>query len=694
MKSYRLGVDVGGTFTDFVLLNEFSHSFHFGKTLTTYPDPSEGVIQGIRQLLKDSEIAVGDVKNLVHGTTLVTNALIERKGVKTALLTTRGFRDVLEIGRELRYDIYDIFLTIPEPIVPRNLRYDITERTNNRGHIVTPLNEVEVIQAISDLTTKDVRAVAVCYLHSFMNCAHEYRTAELIRKHAPHIQVSLSCEILPEIREYERTVATSMNAYVQPIIDDYLSHLEIELKANSFQGVLHIIVSSGRLTTVHEAKRKPIQLLESGPAGGSMAGVYYGSITNTPHVLTFDMGGTTAKTSIVHDSKPEITTQFEVGRVRRFRKGSGLPVRIPVIDMIEIGAGGGSIAYIDRLNLLRVGPDSAGANPGPACYGRGGRYPTVTDADLVLGYLDPNYFLGGEYPLNKAAAEEAIREYIADPLDISVTEAALGIYKLVNETMASASRMHVLEKGFDPRVFTMLAFGGAGPVHACQVARLLHLKQMIAPIGAGVMSALGFLVSPVAVEYVRSYLSNLTEIEWNSVNNFLKQMEKQGYEFLSSVGSIETDITVIRVADMRYSGQGHEITVNIPDGPLSSSSLSMLEQNFHQTYKKLYGQSIQGVGIESVSWRVVVSGPTPQLQIKLNAPVTGRPLKGTRPAYFPEKDGFVDCPVYDRYQLTSGMKFEGPAIIEERESTLVVGFNMQVSVDAWLNILVDLNTYG
>lgn len=708
MPQYRLGVDIGGTFTDFVLMDEETGALHFGKTLTTQADPSEAVINGMADLLRRHDIRAASLKGIVHGTTLVTNAVIERKGAKTALLTTHGFRDILDIGRELRYDIYDIFLTMPEPIVPRDLRFDVPERVNKDGEVLTPLNKEALLGILEKVleskghengngaTTHPgagdgVKAVAVCYLHSFMNPQNERETAELIRAHYPGVHVSLSSDVLPEIREYERSVATAINAYVQPVAEQYLSSLENKLEGIGFEGVLHIMVSSGRLTTVEGAKATPIQLLESGPAGGSMAGVFYGTLIERKNLLCFDMGGTTAKASMIRDGTPEITNDFEAARVRRFRRGSGLPVRIPVIDMIEIGAGGGSIAHMDRLGLLRVGPESSGAEPGPACYALGGGDPTVTDADLLLGYLNPGYFLGGRMTLDVKAATRSVEEKVAKPLGVDAVTAALGIHRVVNENMANAARVHILEKGMDPRSFTMMAFGGAGPVHAYQVARLLKIPQLVVPLGAGVLSALGFLVSPVAVEHVRSYLRRLDAADWNAVNALLDEMEEEGRELMRSADIPNGQVAVTRSADMRYSGQGHEINVAIPQGTLGPESVEQIRRNFYQKYEELYGRYMTNVAVESVSWRVLVSGPSPRIQFSmLGESGEHSALKGKRHVYFPESHGFEDCPVYDRYLLTPGSSLEGPAVIEERESTLVVGPASRVTIDEYYNAVVDL----
>jgi N-methylhydantoinase A len=688
---YKLGIDIGGTFTDLVLLEEKTGKLYFGKTLTTYDDPSNGIINGTKELLERTNISAKQVNTVIHGTTLVTNAVIERRGDKTGLLTTKGFEDVLEIGRELRYDIYDIFLSVPEPLIPRNFRLGISERMNHKGEILAPIDLDEMSKQVQTLVAKGVKSIAVCFLHSFANPLHEQIVGDYIKKKFPHVYFSLSCEVMPEIREYERTSATAMNAYVQPITDHYLLNLRSRLQAIGFDGIIHIMISSGRLTTVDGSRQIPIQLLESGPAGGSMAGVFFGKLMDMPDLLTFDMGGTTAKASLIHHSQPEITNQFEAARVRRFKKGSGLPVRIPVIDMIEIGAGGGSIAHIDSLGLLKVGPESAASEPGPACYDRGGKFPTVTDADLVLGYLNENYFLGGTMQLNREKARKAIEEYIANPLGISIEEAAMGIHRIVNENMANAARVHILEKGRDPRGYSMLAFGGAGPVHAFQVARLLNAPQLIIPVGAGVTSALGFLVSPVASEQIRSFVCPLLSMDWDRVNRFLTEMEQEGFLFLERAGIPKSEAIIKRVADMRYTGQGHEITVNIPNDSLSNMSIKEIQQNFKEEYTQRYGRTIDDIGMETVTWRVVISGKAPQIQPQQIVSEQGeKALKGYRKVYFPNEKEAINCPVYARYLLNPYEQLEGPAIIEEMESTTVIGKNSTITIDKYRNIVINL----
>jgi N-methylhydantoinase A len=685
----KLGIDIGGTFTDLVLLDESNSILYFGKTLTTYPDPTLGILNGVNELLQQHGKHVSEVKTLVHGTTLVTNAVIERKGAKTALITTKGFEDVLEIGREMRYDIYDIFITMPKPLVPQHLRKGVKERVDKNGKVIQQLSLSEAERIMKQLQKDGVQSVAVSLLHSYANTKHEKQIGALIAKKFPAITYSLSSEVMPEIREYERTSATVMNAYVQPLTNDYLKNLRSKLNVLGFDGIIHIMNSAGRLTTIEGARKSPVQLLESGPAGGTMAGVYFGKLIGKKDLMAFDMGGTTAKASMIRNLQPEITNHFEAAREKRFKKGSGLPVRIPVIDMIEIGAGGGSIAYINHLGLLTVGPESASSTPGPACYNRGGENPTVTDADLILGYLNEDYFLGGTMKLRNDLAIAAIQKKIAKPLGISVAEAAWGIHRIVNENMANAARVHIIEKGVDPRFFSMLAFGGAGPVHAFHVARLMNAPQLIVPGGAGVLSALGFLVSPVATEEITSYVCRIDKMDWKKVNAMIDEMNEKGFAFLTKAGIKKKDGTVRIVSDMRYSGQGHEITVSIPSGKLSEKTVAEIENNFKEEYKLRYGRSIENIPIESVTWRVLVSGLSPELIPKQAViGIHKKAIKGKRKVYF--GNGYIETPVYYRYAIEVNKKINGPCIIEEFESTTVVGPGSTVMLDVFRNIIINM----
>jgi N-methylhydantoinase A len=500
---------------------------------------------------------------------------------------------------------------------------------------------------------------------------------------------------VPEIREYERTSTTIANVYVQQRVDRYLRDLEERLRRLGFGGQFFVMLSSGGIGTVETATTFPIRLLESGPAAGALATAYYGGLTGASDLMSFDMGGTTAKLCVVEKGQPLTASDFEVDRVYRFKKGSGLPVKVPVIEMIEIGAGGGSIARIDAMGLLKVGPDSAGAEPGPVCYGRGGTEPTVTDADLILGYLDPAFFLGGRMQLDLAATERAIQEKIAGPLGIGVPEAAWGIHQVVNESMANAARVHAVERGKDPRSFPLFTFGGAGPVHGFRVAEILHAPAMIAPFGAGVTSTVGFLAAPLAFDFVRTAYGRLDELDWAGVNGIFEEMEASGRRILLESGVAEADISFARSADVRYIGQGYEVRVAIPAGVVSVDSRGALVEGFEEVYKQLYGRVGPSVGLEVMSWRLVVSGPRPELRLRVDGAEGGSSdpedaRKGERLVYHPEHGEHRPTPVYDRYRLAPGARFDGPAIVEERESTVVIGPRGRVTIDEFRNLRVDL----
>ena len=687
---YRVGIDIGGTFTDMLWVGEDGVAV-IGKTLTTPGDPSLAVENALRTVLQASS-AKSERGTLIHGTTLVTNALIERKGAPTALLTTVGFRDAVEIGREHRYELYDLNLDLPKPLVPRHLRFDVPERIAADGALIQALDEKFLRRLVSELSAKGIKAIAVSYLNSFRNPVHERRTAEIIGEVAPHIRVSLSSEVVAEIREFQRTSTTVANVYVQERVADYLAQLQARLDQIGFVGNFFIMLSSGGIATRDTASRFPVRLLESGPAAGALAAAQAGLLSGHQDLLSFDMGGTTAKLCVIEDGQPAKTHEFEVDRVYRFRKGSGLPVRIPVIDMIEIGAGGGSIARIDSLGLLKVGPDSSGADPGPVCYGLGGTEPTVTDADLVLGYLDADYFLGGKMQLDVEGARTALAR-LGTKLGMSVEQAAWGIHQIVNENMANAARAHLGERGKDPRRMPMYAFGGAGPVHGYRVAEILRLPAIISPFGAGVGSTFGLLSAPLAFDFVRSAYSRLDHLDWSFANRLLDEMAEEGGDVLERSGLSAEQISYKRSADMRYVGQGHEVAVMLPDGVLSAEHLSRVSKLFSDAYRALYGREGPDVPLEVINWRVVASGPRPELNLKLptNRRREGNARRGFRRAYFPEPGEYIETAVYDRYALDVGMEFIGPGIVEERESTLIVGARGKARVDERLNIVVELN---
>jgi N-methylhydantoinase A len=689
--TFRVGVDIGGTFTDLILIDESSGAFLLGKELTTPDDPSRAVEAVLAEALKRAGVDASQVRHLVHGTTLVTNAVIERKGARTALLTTQGFRDSIEIGRENRYELYDLMLEKPEPIVPRWLRIDVPQRSLSDGSSMTPLDAAFVERVGHELKAAGVEAVAIAFLHSFANPADERAARDALKRAAPELRVSLSSDVNPEIREYERASTTIVNVYVQARVERYLRELESRLAGMGFAGSFFLMLSSGGIATVDTAIDFPVRLLESGPAAGALAATRYGKHAGHDSLISFDMGGTTAKISVIDNGRPLIAHEFEVDRRYRFKKGSGLPVKIPVIEMIEIGTGGGSIARVDAMGLLKVGPDSAGSVPGPVCYGRGGAEPTVTDADLALGYLDPRYFLGGRMALDLDGARAAIKARIADPLGVDVDAAAWGIHQIANESMANAARVHVLERGRDPRRLPFFAFGGAGPVHAYRIAQALGAPSLLAPLGAGVMSTVGFLSAPIAFDFVRSWRAPLLALDWAHVNALLIEMQTEGERLLARSGVDPATVTHRREADMRYVGQGHEIRVPLPDGALDAAQAAPLAESFGHVYRELYERLGPPVAIEVLNWRLTSSGPSPEFNLLLADPAAAdasSARKGARRAYFPEAAGFVETPIYDRYKLGPGATFSGPAIVEERESTVIVGPGARCRIDAQWNLVV------
>ena len=691
-KRIRIGVDVGGTFTDFVLVDERRDMIFTGKQLTTPTDPSKAICEGVARIAREAGIEMSSLDGIVHGTTLVTNAVIERNGAKVGLITTKGFRDVLEVGHEMRYDLYDLFLEKPEPLVPRDLRLTVHERIGSEGEILVQLDEGELSAASDELVAKGVDAIAVCFINSYINPEHEQRANDIITNSHPDVPVTVSTVVASEIREYERTNTAVANAYVLPLMRRYINELQDKLTTMGLQGPLNVMLSGGGIAALRVAQEAPIQMIESGPAAGAISGAYYGKLTNTESLIAFDMGGTTAKMCLIENAEPEHANTFEAGRVRRFRQGSGIPLKVPVIDLIEIGAGGGSIARLDAMGLLKVGPDSASSEPGPVCYGLGGQEPTVTDADLLLGYLSPDYFLGGEMALNTDVVKDAIDQHLASPSGIDITAAAAGIHAIVNNNMAAATRRYIAEKGRDPRRYTLVATGGAGPVHAYGVAKQLKLKRVICPLGAGVSSALGFLVAAPATEGVKSYVSRLDQLDIDKVKNLYEEMSRAAIKSLVEAGGNENTITIKHRVEMRYVGQGFEIAVDLPDEWESSNLAELLLEEFLQRYAELFGRSISDVAIETVSWRISASGPTPNIQLNFEGQQIDRGAveKGERQVFFPET-GYAPCKIYNRYGLEAGTSFAGPAVIEERESTVVAGPDTTISVDDHLNLIVDID---
>jgi N-methylhydantoinase A len=679
----RVGVDVGGTFTDLCVVGE-QGLVAVGKTLTTPHEPARAIETVLSETLATNGIAIGDVSGIVHGTTLVTNAIIERKGSPTALLATAGHRDAVEIARERRYEIYDLDIDLPAPLVPRHLRFDVPERTLADGSIEQAVDTDHVARLARELEARGIEAVAIAFLHSFANPANEAAAAAAVRAAAPSLRISISSDVAPEIRELERTSTTIANVYVQRTVEDYLADLQARLARLGFGGALHIMLSNGGIGTPETAARFPVRLLESGPAGGALAAAAFGASEHVRDLVSFDMGGTTAKLCVIEQGEPLIAQEFEVDRIYRLKRGSGLPVRIAVVDMIEIGAGGGSIARVDALGLVTVGPDSAGSDPGPACYGLGGREPTVTDADLVLGYLDPGSFLGGRMRLDVEAAREAIERRIAGPLGVSVEEAAYGIHDLVNESMTNAARVHAIERGKDPSALPLFAFGGAGPVHAAGIARALGAPRLVGPPAAGVLSAIGFLTAPLAFDFVRSARVRIEEVPWAEAEARFAEMEAEGAELLGRSGVPADRIEHRRVADLRHEGQGYEIRV-----PVEGEAEALMVA-FDRVYRSLYERPGPHVPVEAVNWRVVSSGPRPDLQLTREAQAGGGSRKGTRPVWFRDAGGFTETEVHDRYAMAPGHALDGPLIVEEHESTFVVPPGARCRVEPDGSLVVEL----
>jgi len=691
-KVFRLGCDIGGTFTDFVLINDETGAIGVHKCLTTPKDPSDAVETGIRALLNDTPDFVGQLDEVIHGTTLVINAIIERKGAKTGLITTKGFRDVLELGRELRYDSYDIFAEYPEILVPRPLRLEVDERIASDGRILRPLEPEAAKKTLRQLLALGIESFAVCLINSFENPVHELMIKDIALKEAPHLSASISYEVLPQIREYERTSTTVTNAYVKPLTGDYLARLSGRLDSLGSTGKLFIMLSSGGITSAETAAEFPVRVIESGPTAAVISAVHFGTMFGIKDIFCFDMGGTTAKSCLIQKGEPGVVSAFEVGRVHRFKKGSGLCIQVPVVDLMEIGAGGGSIAKISKMGLLQVGPESAGAEPGPVCYGLGGEAPTVTDADLALGYLDENYFLGGTMKLNKETAKRAIEEKIAKPLGVTPIEATWGIHELINETMAGAAKTHIAEKGGNPKIVTICAFGGAGPVHAYGLSKKMGASNVLIPPIAGVGSALGFFTAPRAFDLVRSHKVNLKEADFAAVEKLFREMEKEGASVLHKAGETE-DITYERSIDMRFVGQGAETNVSVPDGDFAEIAKDTVRTLFDQRYEALYGRTYPESPAEFVSFKVRARLPQRSLRLpKIEKKVSSLEdaLKGERLAYSARAGGFIPFKVYDRYMLFPDATFGGPAIIEEKESTAVVGEDASVTIDAygflWINL--------
>jgi len=694
----KLAFDTGGTFTDFAFSDD-DGSILLHKVLSTPDAPARAVLQGVDEILV--KVRGGNTPRpgegplqIMGATTVVTNAVLERKGVDTAFITTEGFQDMLRIRTEGRYDLYDLRIQYPDPLVPRDRCFGVSERVSAKGEVVTPLDESGVRKIANQLREQSVKSVAVCLLHAYKYPAHEQRIGDLLAELVPGISVSLSSSVCPEVREFDRASTTVANAYTRPLMVQHVEHLERELGQRGVQSQLLWMTSSGGVVPSSAAGRTPVRLIESGPAAGAVAASEYARAAGERSILSFDMGGTTAKLCLIADGQPQIANELEVARHERFRKGSGFPLKIQSIHMIEIGAGGGSIAARSKLGLLAVGPRSAGAAPGPACYGRGGREPTVTDADLLLGYVDEHSFLGGDFALDRPAAQKAMAN-VAQELGITVERCAFGIHDMVNESMAEAAAMQATDSGVDPRTLPMIAFGGAGPVHAYGVARKLGVRKVICPLGAGVTSAVGLLGAPVAADLSSSLPMALSAWDVPKVKGVLDSLADQGREVVLASGVAPHDIRFSYTVDMRHVGQGHEISVSLPEGDIAALVFRKeLIERFHATYIKLYGRQVAGTDVEVITWRIRASGPKGDVTpAKMLASSKGgqHALKGHRPVFFAETGTYVETPVYDHYALKPGQEHPGPAIVEQRESTVVVGPKGRFSLDSQFNLIMNLD---
>ena len=666
----RLAVDIGGTFTDVVLEHEGGQDQL--KVLTTPDAPERAVLEGAASVLAQANVPASAVSLVFHGTTLATNALIERKGAKTALVATDGFRDSIEIAYEHRFEQYDLYMERPQPLVARDWRFTVPERVAADGDVLLPLDEAALRRLADELATLQVESVAVCFLHSYVNGDHEARAGEILAEALPDVSITLSSVVCPEIREYDRMSTTCANAYVQPLMAGYLGRLQDGLREMGVGCPMLLMMSSGGVTTVETAAAMPIRLVESGPAGGAILARDIAKENDLDTVLSFDMGGTTAKITLIDDFTPQIARSFEVARMYRFLKGSGLPLRIPVIDMVEIGAGGGSIAEVDAMQRIRVGPESAGSVPGPACYGNGGENPTVTDADAVLGRIDPARFAGGQVALEPERSSQAIDSEIGGTLDNATHVAAAGIAEIVDEHMANAARVHAIENGKSMVGRTLVAFGGAAPLHAARLADKLGIERVVVPQGAGVGSAIGFLRAQISYEVVRTRYMDLREFDPARINDLFAEMRAEA-EAVVRLGAPDEALVETRGAFMRYRGQGHEIMVPLPDRDLMAEDGAALNEWFAEAYSTLFRRSIPHLSVEALNWTLSLATDRPAAEAVAEATERYTPeAEGARKLFDPASGDWIEASVYSRAVLLPGAKIAGPAILVEDETTTLV----------------------
>ena len=698
-RRFFVGIDIGGTFTDVVVAERGARALRIAKKLTTPDDPAVGVKEALREALASANAETGDLDRAVHATTLATNVILEGRGARVAYVTTQGFGDMLSMSdvRRREPERYDLFYENPEPPVPRRSIAEVRERVGAGGEVVTPLDEEQARSEIGRALRggldegEEAEAVAVCFLHSYANPAHERRAGEIVRELLPGAYVVLSSDVCPQYREFPRASTAVMSAYVGPVVASYVERLEAELHGMGLTGVFQIMQSNGGVMTARAAAARPINSVESGPAAGVIAAAYFGRLFGMENIVSFDMGGTTAKAGLVRGGQPTVTNDFYVGGAASHRSAaSGYPVKIPVIDLAEVGAGGGSIARVDAGGALQVGPDSAGAAPGPACYGFGGDRPTVTDANLVLGYLNPDYFLGGAMRIHAERSREAIEAHVAGPLGLSVTEGAAGVYDVVNANMASAVRMVTVQRGIDPRDFSIIAFGGAGPAHVARLAEEFGTPSVIVPVAPGTASAFGLLVSDMSADYAHTRVMDPATGDMSEIDAIFAELEAEGVERMRADGVPPEAIRVERQIDARFHYQSHELSVSAPQGQLTTEAAAGVAEAFRARYEELYGIRLNNP-VEFVSYRVKVVGETPKAELtaaEVEEGAASDAWKGSRPAYFREAAGFIDTPVFDRERLRPGAQIDGPAIIEEPDSTIVVPPPFRASVDAYRSVVI------
>jgi len=669
-NAIRLGVDIGGTFTDVVL--EVNGNPYSTKVLTTYAAPENAIIDGMHQVCTKAGIAPSDIGQIIHGTTLATNALIERRGAKTALITTQGFRDVIEMRTESRFEQYDLNLNLPEPLLPRQSRFTVPERVDARGAVLIPLDRAAVEAVVDQIAAAGYASVAIGLMHSYLNGDHERIVAQVVAEKMPDAMISLSCEVSPQMREYERFNTVVANAYIKPLMKSYLGRLAGRLQDEGVSCNIFLMHSGGGIISIENAAEFPVRLVESGPAGGAVFAAHIAARYGLDKVLSFDMGGTTAKICLIKDQTPKTSRVFEVARTYRFKKGSGMPISIPVIDMVEIGAGGGSLAHVDSMRQIRVGPESAGSEPGPACYGRGGDKPAVTDADLVLGKLDPDNFAGGSIQLETASSEGALSRVLGEVLDMDAATAAFGLAEVVDENMANAARVHAVENGEDLSEYTMIAFGGAAPLHAGRLCEKLGVDRLLVPPGAGVGSAIGFLRAPFSFEANRSVYMKLSDFDAPKIQSLLSELQAEATGFVRNCDADAPILSEFKVY-MRYAGQGWEIPIVLTEDQAMTPDAATFEARFEEDYIKLFGRKVAGLDIEITVWSVNATTPPEQVAPIAMATAAGAaPVAGRRQMFDPAKSAYQDAAVVLRDQMAEGAEVTGPAAVTEDETTIII----------------------